>query len=65
MTKGALDGVAGLGPARKRRLISVMGGVRAVQAASLDDLLALAWLPEAVARAVYEHLHARRASKAG
>ena len=34
--------------------------MRAVQAASLDDLLALAWLPEAVGRAVYEHLHARR-----
>ncbi len=41
MTRGALDGIAGLGPARRRRLISEMGGVRAVQAASLDDLLAL------------------------
>ena len=39
MTRGALDGVAGLGPARRRRLISELGGVRAVQAASLDDLL--------------------------
>jgi excinuclease ABC subunit C len=65
MTRGALDGVAGLGPARKRRLISEMGGVRAVQAACLDDLVALRWLPEAVARAVYEHLHARRSSKVG
>jgi excinuclease ABC subunit C len=65
MTRGALDGVAGLGPARRRRLISEMGGVRAVQAASLDDLMKLAWLPDAVAHAVYEHLHARRASKAG
>lgn len=65
MTRGALDGVAGLGPARRRRLISEMEGVRAVQAASLDDLLALRWLPEAVGRAVYDHLHARRTSKAG
>ena len=65
MTRGALEGVAGLGPVRRRRLISEMGGVRAVQAASLDDLLGLAWLPEAVARAVYDHLHARRASRAG
>jgi len=65
MTRGALDGVTGLGPARRRKLISQMGGVRAVQAASLEDLLALGWLPEAVGRAVYEHLHARRASKAG
>ena len=65
MTRGALDGVAGLGPARRRRLVSELGGVRAVQAASLDDLLRLAWLPDAVARAVYEHLHGRRPSKAG
>jgi hypothetical protein len=36
-----------------------------VQAASLEDLLGLGWLPEAVARAVYEHLHARRTPKAG
>ena len=63
MTRGALDGVAGLGPSRRRRLVSEIGGVRAVQAASLEDLLALTWLPEAVARAVYEHLHGRRVSK--
>jgi excinuclease ABC subunit C len=65
MTRGALEGIAGLGPARRRRLISELGGVRAVQAASLDDLLGLRWLPPAVARAVHEHLHARRGSKAG
>jgi excinuclease ABC subunit C len=65
MTRGALDGIAGLGPSRWRRLVSELGGVRAVQAASLDDLLALTWLPQAVGRAVYEHLHTRRGSKAG
>jgi len=65
MTRGALDGIAGLGPSRRRRLTSELGGVRAVQAASLDDLLALSWLPDSVARAIYEHLHARRPSKTG
>jgi excinuclease ABC subunit C len=65
MTRGALDDIVGLGPARRRRLVSELGGVRAVQAASLDDLLAITWLPQAVGRAVYEHLHARRGSKAG
>jgi excinuclease ABC subunit C len=57
MTRSALDGISGLGPARRRRLIDEMGGVRAVQAASIDELLALAWLPEAVGRAVYDDLH--------
>jgi excinuclease ABC subunit C len=63
MTRGALDGVPGLGPVRRRRLVSEMGGVRAVQAASLEDLVRLAWLPETVARAVHEHLHARKTSR--
>jgi excinuclease ABC subunit C len=65
MTRGALDGVPGLGPVRRRRIVSEMGGVKAVQAASLDDLLGLGWLPEAVARALYEHLHARKTQRAG
>ncbi len=65
MTRGALDGVPGLGPARRKRLVSELGGVRSVQAASLDDLLGLPWLPAPVARELYAHLHARRASKAG
>ena len=29
MTRGALDGIAGLGPARRRRLVPELGGVRA------------------------------------
>jgi hypothetical protein len=31
--------------------------MKAVRAASLEELLALGWLPEAVARALYAHLH--------
>jgi len=68
MTKSALDGIPGLGPTRRKRLTDELGGVRAVQAASLEQLRALAWLPARVADAVYEHLHpkARRpAERAG
>jgi excinuclease ABC subunit C len=57
MTASALDDITGLGPTRKRRLVKELGGVRGVKAASLDQLIGLAWLPEAVARAVYEKLH--------
>jgi excinuclease ABC subunit C len=59
MTKGTLDDIAGLGPQRKRRLVTQMGSVRAVRAASLSDLKAIEWLPDAVAESVYEHLHGR------
>ena len=65
MTRGALDGISGLGPARRKRLTTELGGVRAVQAASLAELRALAWLPDQVAEAVYEHLHGRKSQRAG
>jgi excinuclease ABC subunit C len=57
MTRSALDGIPGLGPARRKRLTDELGGVRAVQAATLADLRALVWLPDSIADAVYDHLH--------
>jgi excinuclease ABC subunit C len=57
MTVGALDGIGGLGPARKKRLVRELGSVRAVKAATLADLRALHWLPDQVADNVYQHLH--------
>ncbi|HVT76494.1 MAG TPA: excinuclease ABC subunit UvrC, partial [Acidimicrobiales bacterium] len=59
MTKSVLDDIAGLGPARKKRLVDVMGGVRAVQNATREELAALSFLPDAVADAVYDKLHPR------
>ena len=57
MTASVLDGVPGLGPARRTRLLKETGGVRALRAASVEDLRALPWLPDAVADAVFERLH--------
>jgi excinuclease ABC subunit C len=57
MTKSALDGIAGLGPVRKKRLTKELGGVNAVKRATLEDLRALDWLPNTVADAVYAKLH--------
>ena len=53
----ALDGIAGLGEARRKKLVQALGGVKALKAASLDDLRSLTFLPEAVALAVYERFH--------
>ncbi|HVM09157.1 MAG TPA: excinuclease ABC subunit UvrC, partial [Acidimicrobiales bacterium] len=58
MTKSILDDIPGLGPTRKKRLVKELGGVTAVKNADLDTLQALTWLPEAVARAVYDKCHA-------
>jgi excinuclease ABC subunit C len=57
MVAGALDGIEGLGEARKKRLVKALGGVSSVKRASLEDLLALSWLPESVARAVHAKFH--------
>jgi excinuclease ABC subunit C len=56
MTTSFLDGVPGLGPARKKRLLASFGGVRAVRAATPEELAALPWLPDAVAAALCERL---------
>jgi len=56
-TTSALDGVPGLGPARRKRLVAQFGGVRQVQAATREQLRELAWLPDVVADAVFYHLH--------
>jgi excinuclease ABC subunit C len=57
MTTSALDGIPGLGPARRARLVKEMGGINAVKGASLEELLARSWLPDAVGLAVYDGLH--------
>jgi excinuclease ABC subunit C len=57
MTTSVLDGVSGLGPTRRTRLVKELGSVKAVRAASLDDLKAIRWLPDAVAEAVFEKVH--------
>ncbi len=57
MITSGIDDIPGLGPTRKKRLVKELGGVTAVKAASLADLVALSWLPDAVAIAVHERFH--------
>ena len=57
MTASSLDGVPGLGEARRKRLVQALGGVNAVKTASLDDLKALSFLPDAVAEAIFAKFH--------
>jgi excinuclease ABC subunit C len=56
MIKSVVDDIPGLGPTRKKRLLKELGGVGAVKAASLEDLQALPWLPDAVGQAVYDKI---------
>ena len=55
--RGKLDGIPGLGQARKKALLKAFGTVRAVTEAEEDALAAV--LPRNVARAVYDRFHSR------
>ncbi len=57
MTVGALDGVPGLGPKRRSRLVEQFGGLAELRKASRDELTGLSWLPGEVGAAVFERLH--------
>ena len=57
MTRSILDDIPGLGPARKARLVKELGGVNAVRAAPLEELLSRSWLPDDVGLAVFEATH--------
>jgi excinuclease ABC subunit C len=57
MTRSVLDDIPGLGPTRKKRLTKELGGVAGVKRATVEELQALPWLPDAVGKAVWERIH--------
>ena len=54
MKNSVLDGVSGLGPSRRARLIKEFGSINKIRQATLEDLLKLTWLPEEVAKSIYQ-----------
>jgi excinuclease ABC subunit C len=57
MTSSVLDGLPGVGPARKRALLNHFGSPDAILAASREELEAVPGLPGKLAREVYRELH--------
>jgi excinuclease ABC subunit C len=60
----ALDGVAGVGPARRRALLGTFGSVEALRQASPEDLMRRAAVPRAVAERVVEALRGHPTERA-
>jgi excinuclease ABC subunit C len=52
-----LDGVAGIGPARKKQLLTRFESVEGLRQASLEDLMLLGQLPRPVAETLYRAMH--------
>jgi len=59
--ESVLDGVEGLGPKRRRRLLERFGSWRRIQRASLNELRAV--LPEVLARRLYDVFHSSSSSQ--
>jgi len=57
MTTSLLDGLPGVGPARKRALLTHFGSPDAVAAATREDLQSVPGLPAKVGRELYAYLH--------
>jgi excinuclease ABC subunit C len=63
MVASSLEGIEGLGPSRRDRLLEVFGSLNALRHATLEELTALSWLPGDVATRLYDHLQAPAAPR--
>jgi excinuclease ABC subunit C len=57
MTASVLDGLPGVGPARKRALLTHFGSPDAIMAASREELEAVPGIPGKLARDLHRELH--------
>ncbi|SNC59461.1 Excinuclease ABC subunit C [Kytococcus aerolatus] len=64
MTASALDTVPGLGPARRAALLEQFGTVRAIRAASPEELAAVKGIGPRLAAVVHEHLRSEEPAPA-
>jgi excinuclease ABC subunit C len=55
--ESVLEAIPGLGPARRRALLTHFGGLQGVVKASVADLERVSGVGTALARAIYDHLH--------
>nr|WP_229729418.1 excinuclease ABC subunit UvrC [Agaricicola taiwanensis] len=60
LTKNPLDEIAGIGPTRKRALLTHFGTAKAVARAALSDLERVPGINRQTAQVVYDHFHERR-----
>jgi excinuclease ABC subunit C len=57
LTRSILDDVPGLGATRRTRLLKQFGSVKRMRELTLEDVVAIPWLPDAVGRALFAQLH--------
>ncbi|MBK6906854.1 MAG: excinuclease ABC subunit UvrC [Rhodocyclaceae bacterium] len=53
----SLESIAGVGPAKRRKLLSQFGGLEGVRGATVEDLSRVGGVSIALAQAIHDHLH--------
>ena len=59
-TSSSLEGVKGLGPKKRKRLLTHFGGLQRLKKAGVGDIAAVPGIGDALAAAVYDELHPNR-----
>ena len=62
-TSSPLEAIAGLGPKRRRQLLTHFGGLQRLQKAGVEDIAAVPGISETLASRVYDELHPTRMPK--
>ncbi len=57
ISRSSLDGIVGIGPTRKKALLHHFGSVRAVSAASVDEMMKVEGISRVMAELIYSHFH--------
>jgi excinuclease ABC subunit C len=56
-SRSQLEGVPGIGPSRRRKLLAYFGGVQGVRAATIEDLSRVDGISRALAEQIYREFH--------
>ena len=59
VSRSALDDIPGIGPTRRKALLKRFGSVKALRAATVEDLMGVDGISRTIATTVVEHLHGR------
>ncbi len=58
-TRSELQDIAGLGPARRRSLLTTFGGVRRIERATVTELRKVEGISESLAQRIFDHFHSK------